>query len=210
MALRMQLLFAWLRSWRHYSLLRYLHHLHWLHAWRNSNCGSLPGRHHLRDHSRFHCCHLGLTISRVIFFSLPGFNSWIRDFCESKARKTWMRTDEKRSSISKCVQAFAAFYIFCFSFYLTGSVLKLCVLDCVKNSGWRGWPHPPAHWDHSISASHPRPHCDAPSRRQRDCWCLQVSCHVQIRWCLHSFFLVKIWSLNCLCRGILLEIKGVE
>ena len=70
MALRTQLLFAWLRSWRHYSLLRYLHHLHWLHAWRNSNCGSLPGRHHLRDHSRFHCCHLGLTISRVIFFSL--------------------------------------------------------------------------------------------------------------------------------------------
>ena len=73
MALRMQLLFAWLRSWRHYSLLRYLHHLHWLHAWRNSNCGSLPGRHHLRDHSRFHCCHLGLTISRVIFFL---FNRW--------------------------------------------------------------------------------------------------------------------------------------
>ena len=28
--------------------------------------------------------------------------------------------------------------------YVTGSVLKLCVLDCVKNSGWRGWPYPSA------------------------------------------------------------------
>ena len=44
----------------------------------------------------------------------------------------------------------------------------------LANSGRRGWPHPSAHWDHSISASHPRSHRDAPGWWQWDRGCLQA------------------------------------